>query len=310
MEKKVTILLAAYKGAEFAGAQIDSILAQDCDDWQLILSDDGEDTVPLLESYAAAHPDRIRHVRSGQRFGSAQKHFMYLLTAYGQETPYVMFSDQDDFWHPDKVRRTLALMEETESDPAEPVLVHTDLRVVDGELNEICPSFMTFSRLDGTRLAFHELLIQNVVTGCTVMINRALAQLALRAAGVPQMMMHDWWLALIAAALGRTAFLPEATIDYRQHGKNQVGAKNAGSLSYLLSRLSGQYVKAMRDDTIAQTAAFRQLYDEELTLHQKKLCRTVEGLASHGKFWRLRALSRCRLWKNTLPRKFGQILYW
>ena len=303
-------MLAAYKGGEYAGAQIDSILAQDCEDWQLILSDDGEDTAALLDSYAAAHPDKIRHIRSGQRFGSAQKHFMYLLTHFGLETPYVMFSDQDDVWHPDKVRKTLAVMQAAETDPAEPVLVHTDLKVVDGDLQEISPSFLAFSKLDGTRMAFHELLVQNVVTGCTVMINHALAELAARAADMPQMMMHDWWLALIASAFGKAVFLPEATIDYRQHGKNQVGAKNAGSLAYLKSRLNGQYILAMRDDTAVQAAAFRKTYADLMSPEQEKLCRVMTGLTSHGKLWRLRALCRYDLWKNTLPRRLGQMIYW
>ncbi len=311
MEKpKVTVLLAAYKGSRYVGAQIDSILAQDTDDWQLILSDDGEETVPVLEAYAKAHPDRIRHIRSGERFGSAQKHFMYLLTHYGLETDYVMFCDQDDVWHPDKIRVTLEFMEAEETDPALPVLVHTDLKVVDEELEEMAPSFLRFSKMDGSRLAFHELLVQNVVTGCTVMINHSLAVLAARAGDVPQMMMHDWWMALIAAAFGKAAFLPTATMDYRQHKSNQVGAKDAGSLRYLLSRLNGSYVLDMRDGTLVQAGAFLKLYGERMTEEQKNDCRAMLGLASHGKIWRLRALTRHRLWKNTLPRRLGQVIYW
>ena len=308
--RKSTILLAAYRGREYVGAQIDSILAQDCGDWQLVLSDDGTDTAELLERYAQAQPERIRHIRSGLRFGSAQKHFMYLLSHYGLETPYVMFSDQDDIWHPDKVRKTLALMERTETDPAEPVLVHTDLRVVDGALKEIAPSFLSFSRMDGARLTLRELLVQNVVTGCTMMINHALAELAARAEHEPAMMMHDWWLALTASALGKTAFLPEATMDYRQHGTNQVGAKDAGSLSYLLSRLNGRYILSMRDQTAAQAAAFLKTYRNELAPGQRTLCRAMAGLSEGGKCRHLRALYRYQLWKNTLPRRLGQIIWW
>ena len=308
----VTILLAAFKGNEYVPAMIDSILAQDCDDWFLVLSDDGEDTCGLLDSYAAAHPDRITHYRSGQRFGSSQKHFMHLLCRFGEDAPYTMCCDQDDVWHPDKVRKTLALMEKTEAETGAdvPLMVHTDLRVVDAQLGEIAPSFLAFSRLDGKRLAFNELLVQNVVTGCTVMVNRALIRLAVPAADLPQMMMHDWWVALIAAAFGRAVFLPEATMDYRQHGKNVVGAKNAGSLTYLKSRLNGQYVKKMRDDTIVQTAAFMKIYGDRMDEERKKLCCAMTGLASHGKLWRMRTLCRSRLWKNTLPRKAGQWLWW
>ena len=135
MEKQILILLAAYKGGRFIRPMVDSILAQDVGGWKLILSDDGEDTAPILQEYADRYPDRITHSRSGRRFGSAQKHFMHLLEQFGDQADYVMFCDQDDVWHPDKVRLTLRLMEQVETDPALPVLVHTDLRVVDGDYN-------------------------------------------------------------------------------------------------------------------------------------------------------------------------------
>ena len=38
-------------------------------------------------------------------------------------------------------------------------------------------------------------------------------------------MMHDWWLALVAAGCGRLEYLPEATILYRQHSGNAIGAR-------------------------------------------------------------------------------------
>ena len=126
--------------------------------WRLILSDDGEDTAPILQEYADKYPDKITHYRSGRRFGSAQKHFMHLLEQFGGQADYIMFSDQDDVWHPDKVRLTLRLMEQAETDPALPVLVHTDLRVVDGQLHEMDPSFQHYSGLDGHRLALEQLL--------------------------------------------------------------------------------------------------------------------------------------------------------
>lgn len=183
MEKQILILLAAYKGGRFIRPMVDSILAQDVGGWKLILSDDGEDTAPILQEYADRYPDRITHYRSGRRFGSAQKHFMHLLEQFGDQADYVMFCDQDDVWHPDKVRLTLRLMEQVETDPSLPVLVHTDLRVVDGQLREMDPSFQHYSGLDGHRLSLPQLLVQNVVTGCTVMINRSLVELACRPVG-------------------------------------------------------------------------------------------------------------------------------
>ena len=87
---------------------------------------------------------------------------MHLLEQFGGQADYIMFSDQDDVWHPDKVRLTLRLMEQAETDPALPVLVHTDLRVVDGQLHEMDPSFQHYSGLDGHRLALEQLLVQKL----------------------------------------------------------------------------------------------------------------------------------------------------
>lgn len=140
-EKKILILLAAYRGTHYVGEQIESILAQDCDDWRLVLSDDGDFTEDILDGYAERYPEKIVRYRSGLRFGSAKAHFMHLISHFSERAPYIMLSDQDDIWHKDKARRTLSLMKKTETDFNGPILVHTDLRVVDASLHEISPSF-------------------------------------------------------------------------------------------------------------------------------------------------------------------------
>ncbi len=228
-----------------------------------------------------------------------------------------MFCDQDDAWHSDKVRKTLAAMQEAEragraesrSENAPPVLVHTDLRVVDGELKLLDESFMHYSRLDGSRLKLNELLIQNVVTGCTLMINRPLTALALEGADEEKMLMHDWWIALCAAAFGKSIFLPEATMDYRQHGGNVVGAKNPLNLSYVKSRLSGGAIKKSLDDTSAQAAAFLKVYGDRLDGEQKETVEAYANLPSMGKIARLRTYSRCGFWKKDPGRRIAQMIW-
>jgi len=96
--------------------------------------------------------------------------------------------------------------------------------VVDEDLAPLAPSFTRFSGLNpqsGGR--FNRLLIENVVTGCATTINRALARLACPIP--PAVIMHDWWLALIAAACGRLEYIAEATVLYRQHSQNCIGAR-------------------------------------------------------------------------------------
>ncbi len=308
---EVTVLLAAYNGSAYIREMIDSVLAQDSAPLRLIVSDDGstDGTADVLQSYADAYPEQIVHYRSGLRFGNAQKHFMHLLSQF-HDSPYIMFCDQDDVWHTDKVRKTLEKMREVEHDSTLPALVHTDLRVVDGSLQQIAPSFLRYSALDGNRLKLNHLLVQNVVTGCTVMINRTLAQLAI-AGGMPEaMLMHDWWLALIASACGSIGFLDEATIDYRQHGNNSVGAKNANSAQYLVEKVKGGSLSKSLEATAAQAGELLACFGSRLSQEQAALLRAFSSAPARGKLARMRIYGQNGLWKNSLKRRVGQIIWW
>lgn len=303
------ILLAAYNGQKYIGEMVDSIIAQDYSDWHLILSDDNSSdaTLKILDNYAQNYPDKITHYRSGKRFGNAQNHFMHLLEQF-QEAPYIMFCDQDDIWHNDKISKTLNKMKEIEKDPAIPAMVHTDLCVVDGSLNVIDPSFMHFSKLDGNRMELCRLLVQNVVTGCTMMINRALAKQATENVAQGDILMHDWWLALIAAAYGQTGFLNEATIDYRQHGDNVVGAKNIRSMHYIINKIFGTEICVAMRNTFKQAETFEKNFNEIIPLDKAKLISAYVQLGRKNSLIRKIGYIRYGFWKIGLTRKIAQIL--
>lgn len=303
---KVTILLAAYNGGAYIRQMIGSILEQDVDNWHLVVSDDGsaDDTAAILDEFAAAHPHRITHYRSGRRFGNAQSHFLHLLQTF-RGSDYILFCDQDDVWHRDKIRLTLEEMKRIEI-PGKPALVHTDLRVVDGDLNEISPSFLRFSNLQGDRLELRQLLVQNVVTGCTVMINPTLAALVQTAP--EQMLMHDWYLALVASALGTVGFLDRPTIDYRQHGNNSVGAKDSRSAGYILGRLRAGDAGDRMTATFRQARAFLEDFGAQLTPKQRKLVAAYANLEYQNWLSRRWAYLRWGFWKAGFLRKIGQLL--
>ena len=308
-EPIVLVLLATYNGAAYIRQMVDSVLGQDYPNIRIILSDDGstDATVSILDEYAAKIPDRVTHYRSGRRFGCAQKHFLHLLRTF-RDAPYIMFCDQDDVWHPDKIEKTLAVMRSLETDPAVPVLVHTDLRVVDGNLQETAPSFCRLSNLDGNRTALNQLLVQNVVTGCTVMLNRSLAALACRKPIAGNILMHDWWLAILAAATGKVGFLPEATIDYRQHGTNSVGAKNARSLSYLWKRFTTRDTRRVLVDTARQTALFLSCYSDLLQPPQLSMLTDFANTAEAPWHTRISIYRKHRIWKYGTLRVLAQII--
>lgn len=306
---KVYVLLAAYNGQKYIRQMIDSVLMQDYENLQLILSDDGslDETPDILAEYAQKNPARVIHYRSGTKFGCAQYHFLHLLSEF-YDAPYIMFCDQDDIWHRDKVRKTLRRMQELEAGTNVPAMVHTDLRVVDENLNLIDASFWRYSNLDGSRLALNRLLVQNVATGCTMMINGPLAELVCGSIPGEGILMHDWWIALVASACGKAAALSEATVDYRQHGSNTVGAKNVRSLPYLWKRLADRKGRSALEGNLAQAQLLLQCHSGNMDAERISLLRAF--LNTQKSSWPVRNWQYLRhgFLKHGFIRKIGQFL--
>ena len=230
---RVAILLSTYNGAKFLAEQIDSLLRQTYSNWILLVRDDGstDATVAILADYASRYPQKVHRVEDDSANRGASSSFSLLCEyaqgnkeALGLERVVACFCDQDDVWSETKIEAGVsALLRAEADDKAKPVMVHSDLRVVDEELVMIAPSFARYQGLETERRRFANLAISNLVTGCTALFNEALLDLALP---VPKRaIMHDWWFAMSAAAFGELVYLPEPSIDYRQHGANTIGAK-------------------------------------------------------------------------------------
>lgn len=305
----VEILLATHDGEPWLADQVRSIREQTHRDWRLVLCDDAshDGTVALARELARGD-DRIVVTERAAPAGSAARSFLDLVAA--SRGRYVMLADQDDVWLPQKVEQTLETMRglEVRLGPDVPALVHTDLTVVDAELRVLEPSLVRSQVLDTERTRLASIVTQNPVTGCTVMVNRALADLV--APPFDGVAMHDWWLAVIAAAFGGIAFLDTPTVLYRQHGGNTVGARSARSLRYKVARaLDREGVVTSLRASYAQAAAFLDRYADRLSPEQAALLTAAATMPERGKLARLAALRRHGLWKNTLVKRVGQVLY-
>lgn len=223
-----TILMSTYNGERYLRQQIDSILGQTDREWRLLVRDDGstDGTQAILSDYAQAHPERICVMESKQHNLGAKRSFEELL-AHAEKSDYYMFADQDDVWLPEKIAVTKRKMQELEQihGSAKPMVVHTDLRVVDEELKEMHPSFWRYSNIRPEILDsnVHYLCICNAVTGCAMMMNDAARTISLPF--YEQAYMHDQWIGAVVLAKGGVVCpVDEATMLYRQHRKNVVGA--------------------------------------------------------------------------------------
>ncbi|MGA2033889.1 MAG: glycosyltransferase family 2 protein [Thermoguttaceae bacterium] len=304
----IDVLLATYNGESYLDEQLRSVLEQVGPGDRLLVRDDrsSDGTPGLLAEYAARYPhtlvlidDRAGHLGAGASFATLLDH---------AEAPYVMFCDQDDVWLPGKMARTAARMDETQQRcGGGPVLVHTDLVVVDRSLRPLADSFWRYQHLDPVRgRAFNRLLVQNIATGCTIMINRALLE---RAAPLPrQSVLHDWWLALVAAAFGCLEFLPEATVLYRQHADNRVGARRSNPLALVGRAFDrhrwSEYARRLRMSQ-TQAAAFVKRFGDQLRPEHRGAVQAYAEIRKHGFLQRRQLLLRHGLCKPGWLRNLG-----
>jgi glycosyltransferase involved in cell wall biosynthesis len=261
----VSVALCTFRGEHYLAVQLDSILAQTRLPQELVVFDDDspDGTWALLESFAprirAAGIRLVMH-RNTANVGYIVNFERALRATTGE---IVFLCDQDDLWHPTKVERFAA---EFERRP-DLLMLHSDARLVDDQGASMdCGLFEAFEvtreELDAVHAGdmFEVLLRRNIVTGATMAVRRSVF------AGefiVPEGWIHDEWLAMIATSMGRVDCLEVATIDYRQHGNNQIGARRRGFVERLtgggMSRFEFMTRTLLRTQTLLELAEAGQL---------------------------------------------------
>jgi len=301
MDKKVAILLATHNSERYLEEQLESLFNQTYGNIEIVVSDDAstDSTPELLGKYPS-----LTVIKSDVPLKSAKKNFMFLIKNAPQ-ADYYMFCDHDDFWCASKVEITLNKM--LEADNGLPTLVHTDLLVVDERLDCISNSLFAWQKISKEQ-TLAQTLIQNNVTGCTTMINEPLRALAAEMDETKSFIMHDWLLAVLASAVGNIAFVDTPTIKYRQHSGNAVGAKDAGSISYILGKVFDRKNSESLKNTYLQAQSVAECYGERLGRSYTTVSAYADFLRV-GKLKRLLLCKRYGFYKNTLLRRIGQLIY-
>jgi len=222
VNKGFSIALAAFNGARHLPELLGSLAAQRLTPFELVASDDASDdgTAALLEAFAARAPFPVRLLRQPQRLG-VEENFSRAVAACTGDC--IALADQDDVWRADK----LEILAQALTAPAV-LAAFSDAEVVDANLAPLGYTMwqrVRFTPREQARLAqgdgFAVLLKHRIVTGATLAFKVSLRSTALP---IPAGWPHDAWLALMAAAQGGLAAVPEPLISYRQHGGNVVGA--------------------------------------------------------------------------------------
>ena len=213
-QPRVDILLSAYNGEKYLRTQLDSILNQTWKNLVLRIRDDGstDGTREILKEYDEKYPNVS--VYYGENKGLV-KSFLSLLKE--SDAAYIAFSDQDDFWLPEKVERAVERLSEVKG----PALYSGNQTLVDDDLN-VLPG----ETVPEPRPGFGNAVVESMCTGCTVLINRELVEIV--AKDLPEhAIWHDWWCYLVCTYLGTYVFDKRSFIYYRQHAGNQLGSSRS-----------------------------------------------------------------------------------
>ena len=298
----ISIGLCSHQGANYLDEQLESITNQNLLPMEVVICDDAssDSTIKIIINLSKSASCPYRLYQNEKCLGTL-RNFSKVISLC--KADYIDLCDQDDVWLPDKLRLSLQAMKEAEEKFGSqvPLLVHTDLAVIDADGETIAPSFIKLRRLkprDDNPLP--RLLAQNFVTGSTVLINRSLAEAALP---IPkEAMMHDWWLALVAAATGKIVYIDRPTVLYRQHETNVIGAGGFFTLENL-KRLSD--IKSRERELVASIKQASALKDhlEQRTDYQVPvlLLDFLDGMTLGG-LGAVKTVNRCGVGKHGLIR--------
>ena len=216
---KVNILMSTYNGQQFLAEQIRSIQEQSYTDWTLFIRDDGssDNTKEILKDFE--RQDRRIHLIDSDKSDNLGVIKSFHKLVNHDRADYYFFSDQDDVWLPNKLELSL---KEAQNYPVDlPLMGYMDLKVVNQDL-EIMTESMVKSQSHHANTELVQELTENTVTGGVAMINHALAEMWQE---TDDILMHDWYLALLASAFGNLVFIDQPGELYRQHSDNVLGAR-------------------------------------------------------------------------------------
>ena len=276
---RIGVALCSYNGATYIKEQLDSIHGQTRLPDLLVVVDDrsGDNTVEIARAFAATAPFPVEVVVNEANLGYVKNFEKAIGLCEGD---IIVLSDQDDVWYPEK----LQVIEDTFTAHPDAGAVFSDADVVGESLQPF--GYLLWQTIDFTRRkqrrvyegrAFEQLLKRNVVTGATMAFKRDYLP---DMAPFPTSWVHDGWIALLIACRARIVPIDRPLIRYRQHAKNQIGARQRSIAERIANsrKMKHAFYQADVQRAIDAAERIRQLYgegDKRLAILKKKI--------AHGK---------------------------
>lgn len=203
---KVSVCIATYNGEKYIEKQIRSILPQLSIDDEIIISDD-QSTDNTLNIIKKINDKRIKIYFNQGNKGYVPNFENALKKVTGD---IIFFSDQDDIWLPNKVKKCIEKLNEYD-------LVVTDAKVIDSNFNVIEESLF---EVVNTKTGFFNNLIKNRYYGCCMAFKKEILKKILPFPKKYSICSHDRWIPLVCELYYKTTLIKEPLMIYRRHGNN------------------------------------------------------------------------------------------
>ena len=286
MNDTVDILLSVYNGEEFLQELLDSLILQTCNSWRLIINNDAstDNSLNIIKTFKEQNSNKVFLLDNNSNINSGPA-LSYAKLLSASNSKYIMFCDQDDVWLPEKIEKMLNTMKKLEKKHSSNsnLLVYSDMKICSENLKIISDSFYKHNKGLSTQTTLKNILFNNNIAGCCMLINKNLKDFSLPMDD--NIIMHDWWINLCVNISGHSQFIPEQLLLYRQHENNYYGApnnknmflkyfkisqykKNLKKMINQLKKLNERYKKYMQDEDITIISQLAHMSDKNFFMRK------------------------------------------
>lgn len=297
---KVAILVCTYNGEKYISEQLDSIISQSYNNWEIFVSDDGsnDNTINILKQYQEKVGADKFHLTHGPQQGFAWN-FLSLLKLSGNNFDYYAFSDQDDIWLSNKLITAINAMSGISNDIPSLYCGRTKL------INEVGED-IGYSPLFKKKPSFCNALVQSIAGGNTMVINQSSRRLIIKTPMDAEVVAHDWWVYILVSACGGSVYYDaEPMILYRQHDHNIIGANTSltARLLRVMKLLDGQF-----QQWISSNLNLLDVYSNQLQENNKLILLEFIELRNTNIFNKFRIMHRTKLYRQTFIGNIALVL--
>ena len=257
---KVAIILGFYNGGKYILPQLESIFKQTHKNLDIFIFDDNStENIDFLENNFNQNSHvNVKIVKREKNLGYANN-FLQGLKEVGDEYDLYAFSDQDDIWEIDKIKKAINKFEDNKE--KDQILYFSRTAYYSSN----CLKEIGSSRIFKKPTSFSNALLQNIAGGNTLVMNSNARRTVIKTIDKSNFISHDWWCYLIiSGAGGKIIFDKTKTVKYRQHTENLIGM-NVGfnnQKSRLIEFASGK-VKNWLDSNIVNLKKNRSILTEK-----------------------------------------------